>query len=236
MTNSFRTGMQRSVPANAMKVQRNDHLASELLSEMMRDIAGDREGMHPSVTDLIGCLTKAWYDNEAGGRAKIEPTDRTKLYFIIGLGLERALLVDRKVTPTYGETDGIHWHVDSLNSGGARDGLLELKSTRANPNKGEEGLSDRYIKQVKSYLAANKLREVDLAIIYLIQPEFIVWHITFDQFELDMHWEWMKYRRDEYNRAKAANEPPKAFQWNEEWECKDCAYKILCELNQSLGK
>lgn len=212
-----------------MNVTRNDKLASTLLSEMMSEINENRTGMHPSVTDLIGCLTKSYYDTEPGNH--LEPNDKTKLFFVIGLGLERNLLVLRKETPTYGETDGIHWHVDSLDGG-----LIELKSTRANPNKGENGISDRYQLQIKSYLKANNLREVDLAIIYLIQPEFIVWHITFDQWELDTHWEWMKQRRDVWNEAKASRTPPKAFTWNQEWECKECPYKILCELNSSMGK
>lgn len=185
--------------------------------------------MHPSVTDLIGCLTKSYYDTEPTNH--LEPNDKTKLFFTIGLGLERNLLVLRKETPIYGETDGIHWHVDSLDGG-----LIELKSTRANPNKGEGGISDRWQRQIKSYLKANNLREVDIAVIYLIQPEFIVWHITFDQWELDTHWEWMKQRRDVWNEAKATRTPPQAFRWNEEWECKECPYKILCELNSSMGK
>lgn len=212
-----------------MNVTRNDYLATELLREMMAEIKENRGGQHPSVTDLIGCLTKSYYDTEPDN--ELEPTDKTKLFFVIGLGLERALLVSRKNVPIYGETEGIHWHVDSLDHG-----LLELKSTRANPNKGSDGFSDRWHKQIKSYLKANNLREVDLAVIYLIQPEFIVWHISYEQWELDIHWDWMQSRRLVWNEAKATKTPPKAFQWNEQWECKDCAYKILCELNSGLGR
>lgn len=212
-----------------MNVTRNDALTSELLREMFEETRENREGQHPSVTDLIGCLTKSYYDTEPGN--DLEPNDKTKLYFLIGLGLERALLVSRKGMPTYGETDGIHWHVDSLDAG-----LLELKSTRANPNKGADGFSERWLKQIRSYLKANDLHEVDLAIIYLIQPDFTVYRITFDQWELDTHWEWMKTRRDVWNMAKATKTPPKAFKWNEDWECKECAYKVICELNANLGR
>lgn len=217
-----------------MKVTRNDTLASTLLSEMMDEISEDRTGQHPSVTDLIGCLTKSYYDTEPGG--KLEPNDKTKLYFTIGLGLERNLLVARKETPIAGETEGIFWHVDSLDGG-----LIELKSTRANPNRGEAGLNDRWIRQVKSYLCANRLQEVDLAVLYLIQPEFIVWHLSFDSIELDIHWEWMRGRRDVWNEAKMIGRPPKAFAYNDgesekSWECRDCSYRLLCELNGSMGR
>lgn len=212
-----------------MQVTRNEQLASTLLDEMMKEISEDRAGMHPSVSDLIGCLTKSYYDTEPGGN--LEPNDKTKLYFTIGLGLERNLLVSRKETPVYGVTDGIHWHVDSLDGG-----LIELKSTRANPSKGEGGISDRWLRQIKSYLKANDLTEVDLAVIYLIQPDFIVWHLSFEQWELDEHWRWMQNRKDMWETAKATRTPIPAFSTNEDWECKDCAYKLLCELNASMGR
>ena len=217
-----------------MEVTRNDALAHTLLAEMFEEINENREGMHPSVSDLIGCLTKSYYDTEPDNA--FELTDKTKLYFLIGLGLERALLVKRKETPIYGEHEGIHWHVDSLDGG-----LIELKSTRANPSKGMDGVSERWLRQIKSYLRANGLREVDLAIVYLIQPDFTVYHLSFSDFELDVHWQWMQYRKDVWNVAKETKTPPKAFQWNEgasptSWECSSCQYKLICELNGSLGR
>lgn len=213
-----------------MNVTRNDRLAETLLDEMMKEISEDREGQHPSVTDLIGCLTKSYYDTEETNTLTLN--FKTKLFFLIGLGLERNLLVSRKKYPIYGETDGIHWHVDSLD-----EGLLELKSTRMSPKTIEEGKwSDRWMRQVKSYLRANNLLHVDFAIIFLIQPDFIAYRLTFSQFELDTHWEWMKSRRDVWNQAKATRTPPKAFAWNEEWECKECPYKLLCELKGSMGE
>jgi hypothetical protein len=208
-------------------VTKNDQLTHELLDELMQEINEDRSGMHPSVTDLIDCLTKTYYNAQVDRPGY---TFRTKLYFLIGLGLERALLVKRKGEPTYGITDGIHWHVDSVDQG-----LLELKSTRANPNKGEDGFSGRWLKQVKSYLSALNRRTADLVVIYLIQPELIAYRLTFEQMELDMNWEVMKGRRDVWNRHQELGTSPKAFTYNEEWECKDCVYKLICETKSRMG-
>lgn len=202
-------------------------LEDKLLDEMMEEIEEDRTAMHPSVTDLIDCLTKTYYNAQS---ARPPHTKRTKLYFLIGLGLERALLVKRKGEPTYGVTEGIHWHVDSLD-----EGLIELKSTRANPNKGEDGFSERWLRQIKSYLSAIGQGTVDLAIVYLIQPEFAVYRLTFDQHELDMNWSWMKLRRDVWNRHQEEGTSPKAFTYNEDWECRDCAYKLICETKSRMG-
>jgi len=201
---------------------------------MMEEIKENREGQHPSVTDLIDCLTKTYYDSEPSNHLEIN--NKTKLYFLIGLGLERSLLVSRKKLPIYGVTEGIHWHVDSLD-----EGLLELKSTRISPKNAPDNFSQRWMKQVKSYLVANGLKECDLAVIYLVQPEFVVWHLAFDSMELDIHWEWMKRRRDVWNEAKTTRVPPKAYEWNAEggpnsWDCKECSYKIICELNKGMGK
>jgi hypothetical protein len=216
-----------------MRVTNNDQLASELLSEMMTEIEEDRRAMHPSVTDLIDCLTKTYYNSSV---EKMDFTEQTKIMFLIGLGLERNLLVSRKTEPVYGETDGIHWHVDSIDHG-----LIEMKSTRANPKKADAGeFSGRWLRQVKSYCVANNVRHVDIAVVYLIQAQFKVYRLEFDQMELDIHWRWMRERRDRWNKAKEENQAPEAFKWNDgeskdSWECRDCQYKIICELKGSLG-
>lgn len=210
-----------------MHVQQNDALANELLDEMMEDDREDRTRMHPSVTDLIGCLTKSYYDMSAD---RPTYTDQTKVFFLIGLGLERALLVKRKGKPTYGETDGIHWHVDSLDNG-----LLELKSTRANPAKGEEGFSERWLKQIKSYLNGIGETVTDLAVVYLIQAQFKVYRLTFETHELKLHHMWMMGRKKIWDEAVKEGVSPKAFSTNEDWECKNCAYKLICETKSRMG-
>lgn len=210
-----------------MRVTKNDRLAQTLLSEMMDEINENREGQHPSITDLIDCLTKTFYNTYS----PVEHSEKTKLYFLIGLGLERSLLIKRKGQPTYGETEGIHWHVDSVD-----EGLLELKSTRKNPKQGEEGWSERWLKQIKGYLRAIGENEADLAVVYLIQPEFHVWRITFDKLELDIHWNWLQQRRAVWETAKATNIPPKAFTYNESWECEGCQYKVLCDIKSRRGE
>lgn len=213
-----------------MNVVRNDGLARELLAEMWEEIQEDRTGQHPSVTDLIGCLTKSYYDTEETNT--LEHNDKTKMFFLIGLGLERALLVKRKETPVAGVTDGIYWHVDSIDQG-----LLEVKSTRANPKRIEGGdWNERWMRQIKSYLKGVGETHADFAIVYIIQAQLDAYRLTFSQFEIDTHWEWMKVRRDVWVKAKADKKSPKAFHWNEKWECDECPYKVLCELKASMGE
>lgn len=210
-----------------MLVTKNEQLAEQLLDELMEEINEDREGMHPSVTDLIGCLTRSYYDAQT---SKAAHTTKTKLYFLIGLGLERALLVKRKGVSTYGVTEGVHWHVDSIDHG-----LLEMKSTRANPARGSDGFSERWLKQIKSYLKATGGLDCDLVIVYLIQPAFEVFRLSFTQVEIDTHWAWMMKRKWVWEEHQNLGTSPKAFTYNEPWECRDCAYKLICETKQRMG-
>lgn len=211
-----------------MLIRENQELTSTLLAEMMEGISEDRSAQHPSVTDLIDCLTKTYYNSELG--SKLEYTDQTKVYFLVGLGLEGALLTRRKENPVAGQKDGIFYHVDSLDGG-----LIEVKSTRASVNRTEEKFSDRWLRQTKSYAKATGVSFLDVAVIFLIPGEFKVYRVEYDGIELDVHWEWMKHRRDVWLKAKELKRSPEAFRYNEEYECKGCQYKMICDVKAGQG-
>lgn len=210
-----------------VNIKPNDELANKLLSEMMSDIAEDRSNQ-PSVTTLIDCLTKTFYNQQMG--SALEYTDQTKMYFLIGLGLEQALLTRRKEQTTHGVKDGIYFHVDSID-----DGLIEVKSTRSSVKNTEANFSTRWLRQTMSYAVALGVTFLDVAVVYLIPAEFKVYRVEFDEIELAMHWAWMETRRDVWNQARETETSPKAFHWNEEWECKGCQYKIVCDMKAGRG-
>lgn len=209
-----------------MKVQINDQLANATLDELMAEIDEDRSGMHPSVTDLVYCLTKSYFNLHQ----KAKHTRKVKVFFLVGLGLERALLVARKKVETYGENEGVHYHVDSRD-----EGLFELKSTRASKKKMDEGdFPEAWLKQTKSYLNLLGGNQVDLGVVFLIPGEFEVYRLTFDERELEENKLWLLSRRDEFNRAVEFGDPPESFKWNQDWECGDCQYKIVCQMRTGL--
>lgn len=210
-----------------LKVQINDQLANTTLDEMMAEIDEDRTNMHPSVTDLTRCLTQTYLNRHQ----KANFTRQTKNFFLIGLGLERALLVARKKEETYGENLGIHYHVDSRD-----EGLFELKSTRASKKKMDEGdFPESWLKQTMSYLNLIGGNTVDLGVVFLIPAQFEVYRLTFEQRELEENLMWLLSRRDEYNKAVESGVPPESYKWNQEYECKNCQYSIVCQLRSGLG-
>lgn len=215
-----------------MKVQPNPGLVTELLREFWKDIKlgdEDRINMHPSVTDLIGCLTKSWWDV----RAQLEPDDKAKMFMLIGLGLEKSLLVSHRDGVSKGSKDGVFFHSDSWQGGR----LLELKSTRGSKKKYDEGdFPERYLRQIKSYCVEHGVREVDLAVIFVIPAELTVYHIEFSELELHSHWKWVLARKAVWDQAVEENQAPPSFQTNEEWECKGCVYKLICDTRKALSQ
>lgn len=212
-----------------MRVQNNDQLADRLLAEMVEDDAEDRSAMHPSVTDLIYCLTQSYYNYIAP--VKLESTRQTKIYFLTGLGLERNLLRQRKKKQGYGQYWGVHFHVDTVD-----EELVELKSTRMSVKKVETEIPMRWLRQIMSYLMPlNELEgrlEAELAVIYLIPGDFRVYRLTFTQEELDANWEWMMERKQVWDESETTGVPPEQFKWNESWECDSCQWKMVCDMRE----
>ena len=214
-----------------LQVSKNDALASKLLDEMVEEKLEDRTGQHPSVTDLLRCLTASWWD----AHRKVEHGKKKEIFFLIGIGLEKSLLAARKQNPTAGETDGIYWHIDDND-----DGLIEVKSYRGSLKKVEQAdgsfqLPDYYVQQVKSYCVMLGVNQCDLGIIYIIPAEFEVYHIEFDDLELGLHRRWLMARRDVWLVAEAKDKAPESYKHNQDWECRDCQYKLLCQTRKQDG-
>lgn len=226
-----------------MKFTRNDQLAEELLKKIAKSQQGeDRTFKHPSVTDLIGCLTKSFLNMHA----PVEESAQTNLYYLIGLGVEKALIGGLQHTETAGEYDGIFYHLDSLDAGSGEGSWFELKTTRISPDATKNNpLSgvERYLapghgfglNQILAYAKTQGLTELDFGIVYLIQAKFEVWRISFTQEEIDLHWEWMQLRRDVFKEAMETGEAPESFAFNQPWECLKCQYQLLCELRKRMA-
>lgn len=228
--------LNREFEKNILQILHNDQLTTELLDEFMESYAEDRTGQHPSVSDLIHCITRSYYD----AQQPVVHSNQTKVYFLIGLGLEEAILGRRQRVNKSGQYNGVYYHLDSLDAG-----WFELKSTRSSPNPSKDGSkpggAEGYLqngfalRQFLSYAKTQNRTELDLGIIWLIQGGFDVYRVQFTQEEVDTNWEWISIRRDVYNEAVSTGVPPKAFAWNEDWECKNCSYQMMCAYQQLKG-
>ena len=221
-----------------MRLTRNEQLEQELLQEIDESMYdGDRA--QPSVSGMIYCLTRTWYENhlvlpDEQGRVKVKHNDEQILLFITGLGLEKTVLTGRQVSEA-GETEGIQWHVDHY---GLDNKFIEVKSTRGTSSKSDD-ISEGWKKQILAYFYVKGINEGDLAILHLMGdyrppfPQFRVWHLDADIGEVNANWAWIKERADIY--LGATSEPPTPFKYNMDWECKNCNWKGLCDAKSMLA-
>jgi len=211
-----------------MRYTRFHGFENTILDEMMEEIKEERK--QPSVTSLIYCLTKGQLDQQYGAN----PSRTTKLYFTIGLGLERNLLVGRKKELANGELEGISYHIDSLDN----DMLVELKSTRMSTSTKEwaeeyfpERIPEGWSKQLKAYCKVTNRLDAYLVVLHIIQPEISCWALEFSQEEIDENWAWLISRRDSWNYFAKSNLLPPPYQYNMGWECANCSYNLICKAS-----
>src|SRR3990167_3743522 len=191
---------------------------------MMANIK-DPYRMHPSVTDLIYCLTKTFMDSE---QEEVQHSRQTKLFFTTGLALEQTLLTNRRTTLASGQLEGIYYHIDSLD----HTNMIEFKSTRIKAGTEPDKLS--YHKQIMAYLKTQGQTKVSLVILHVIQPELIAWNIEYTQEEIDSNWAWLQQRKDEWLVFKALGEVPTPYTFNQNWECRRCNYKFYCTAYKTI--
>jgi hypothetical protein len=223
-----------------MRIEENPALVKETLELLKQEYMGEsRTGL--SLTTLLYCLTKAWKDQHE----PVEPTDKELHLWSVGFGLERVLIQSRMVHEVW-VMDGVTMHPDFL----ALDGVLaDLKTTRAGPKPPTfETYGSMWLRQFQGY-ARYKIKQAELAgevikypypfdvlTYHLIQAEMKAWRFWFDEAEIERNWEYVQLRKQVWEYSEASGIMPEPYQWNEDWECKDCRYALGCQLWASLKK
>ena len=108
-----------------MKVTPNPERRAKLLdnARSVSNVDTQREGIH--LSDLTRCVTKSFWTKY--GKHKEKTPDKTVMFFLIGLGLEKMLRGNMPVPPT-GEKDGVLYSPDHWDD--EFDMFDEIKSTR----------------------------------------------------------------------------------------------------------
>jgi len=210
-----------------------------LAKRVLADIAGDlaegqeryRENM-PHMSELIYCLTAKYYDRFR----PLQPTQRESLLFLTGLRLEDAMLRPHKKAAK-GEYEGIFWSADLLDH---VEGLGELKTTRISEKNLPDKMPSTWLRQMLGYMKANGVNEISLVALHLMGnyappfPTLKCWHGQATQDEIDENWAWLQARKVIYLDHAERGVVPEQFVYNEDWECDNCRYLIVCQANQSV--
>lgn len=204
-----------------MKWQENPQLADELLGLIDQEMHIDKP--LPHITELIYCLTKSFRERYT----PIPRDSKTTCMFAIGVNLGDIMLGSLR-KEVGGEVDGIYYSVDFL----APDGRMgELKSTRMGTKKPPMDFPGTWHKQLLSYMKVRETLEAVYAVMYVIPAEFKTWEVVALPEEVNTHWTWMLARRVEYMDFVERQEVPTPFKYNEDWECKNCQYRLECEAD-----
>ncbi len=200
--------------------------APALAQAILADATGRRRperapGWH--VTDLVGCLRKAWYARH-GYPSPPDPD----LDAIFLLGESHHLLLQ----PQKGSELGVTIHTPGGLIHGTVDIYLptsllfhrvtEVKSTRYADDKDPAYSMPHYVDQLASYCLALGTTEGQLLVWHLMDtpPILRAWEITFTEEELEA-WGYELERR--YNLLECASEPPLEEHYTR--ECRTCPFK-----------
>ncbi len=198
-----------------------------------RKVGGRRSNTEePHLSDLIYCLTRSYWsrrDTEAGTIESMQHTPKTLLMFAIGIGLEQVLLRPQS-EPRRGVFDGVQYEMDAFTEDGW---LVEYKSTRMGIKKFIEEMPEGWYRQLLGYMKIAGVAKAKLAVMFIIPAELVVWEVRAEQEEVDANWKWIVERRNVFNEFRVRGKPPTAFKYNEKWECKDCSFKVLCDIEEA---
>lgn len=212
-----------------MKFTRNSGYEDFLLEGMWKAME-EPDRVQPSVTGMIKCLTKTFYENyytTGGGKA---PDRGTLLLFGTGLALEHVMLNDMQRTEG-GIFEGIAYHMDHF---GSETDFIEFKSTRLSTKSAPENYSLQWKRQWMAYAKVKGITSGRFVALHLMGnyappfPDLVAWDVECSAEEIDLNWQWMELRRDTYLEHVAAGEAPEPFKYNEDWECERCPWLMIC--------
>jgi len=191
-------------------------------------IGKKREGIH--LSSLVYCLTKSYWDLTS----PLPPTEEEVMLFASGYGLQDILTPKEATIPLY-EVDGIIYSPDLLIK--VDDGqYVEIKTTRASLNTLLKDLPETWIEYIKGGCYIRNINVYHLAIFCLMgtwKPPFPILHcetLTFTDEELKENWNYILNRKEELEFSLRKRVPPEPFKWSKEWECRNCRYKLKCDV------
>lgn len=182
-----------------------------------------REGIH--CTDCIYCLRRAFWSVVD----PLPPTPTELLYFLLGLGLQTALLGGDN--QSVAEKDGIIISPDIW-----EDGILgELKTTRMSEKSiDEKGIPDGWIKQMCAYCHVLEVKSCLLIILPIIRPDILSYVLTFDKGEMEENWKDIVIKGEMLRTALEQRKVPELK--GEDWQCRSCRYKLRCDIKDGQKK
>jgi len=211
----------------------NPELSRKILNHLA-DLYKIKEIREPNhLSSYVYCRTKGFLDQKQA----IEPTDEEVMLFALGYGLQD-VLTPKDATAEVHEFEGIMYRPDMTITRADVERLQELKTTRKSA---KQHYLDDYIPLTwLAYMMGGcKIRgtnQYDLIVLYMMGnysppfPQIYADTFYFTNEEIEDNWLIIQYNKGVLDYALAKNKPPTPFQHCYDWECKNCRYKLVCEV------
>jgi len=186
------------------------------------------KGEDPHLSELLYCLTKSYWQSRDKDNS-ITFTKKTRLMFALGVALEDVMLrpLGKSVTGTF---EGIQFELDAEVAREGSTDLVEYKSTRMGIKRFTEGFPIGYYRQLLGYMKMKGVLKAKFVVMFIIPADLVTWEVEVTEEEIERNWKWITDRRDLRNRFVETGEIPQPFTFNEAYECNDCTFKLLCDI------
>ena len=213
-----------------MEWTENPSIAARILQGLGDELEeGGRAKPLPHLMELVQCLTKS-YNNR---NQSLPLTPKEIGFFTAGRAVEAFILQKAKQHSVRGEFEGVNYEVDFLHLDGR---VGELKSTRISTKKDPKDFPDTWTKQILGYMKCRGETKGVVVIFHIIPVELRSWEVEASELDINENWTWIQRRKHTYQEFMDKAETPEPFLYNEAWECKDCRYKLVCDITVSLDR
>lgn len=216
-----------------MEFQRDESREDFFINDMAVKMH-DPTRHQPSVSGMIKCITRTYYENEIKLDNKPSLSRREIQLFSVGLYLEQLMFLGYQ-NAVGDEYDGISFHVDHFDADNSI--LYEMKSTRIKAvHDNDPKITLSWQKQWLAYAKALGITEGYFVLLHINGdyapnfPDLRVYKVIASQEEIDNNWTWIKQRAITYLKFVKDNEIPTPFEYNESWECKECPWIGICKV------
>lgn len=176
-------------------------------------------------TDTLLCMRKAYWDKVN----PLDPTPEESMYFLLGLGLQKALYGD---TENSLKVNGVMYSPDAVSIDGCP---IELKTTRMSAkNLREKWPPKHWLDQIAAYCYALGVHTgLDITTGYLmvipvIKPEVLTLTIRFNDSHIAGVGQMVEDRGLMLTNAIFKKAVPPMVDASGRWECKNCRYYVRC--------
>lgn len=215
-----------------MRIESDPEAKEIILGKLRKYVLSDRPVIEPDgsvhQSDLTSCITKSFWKHQLGPQALDE---MSALYFITGIGLEKALTNRESEDTTHRVHEGVRVSLDFMDKD---TGLpIELKTTRMGfdaRGKPTKGWPKGWERQVMGYAHVYERTEFSLVTLTVGRVGLYGNKFIFEDDELERYWyDFIQPRLRALLAAIDSSSPPEPYAYNDTWECDKCPMAVLCE-------